>query len=155
MSTVWLVLSFLLVAIGLIGCFLPIIPGPIVAYCGLLCTLPTPHPPSVAVLVLFGCVIICVTILDYVVPAVGAKKFNCSRLGTLGCVLGTIVGVFFFPIGLIAGPFLGAFIGELLARKHIGAAAMGGLGALLGFLTGVVIKVIACSAILLWLILNI
>ena len=152
MSTIWLVLSFLLVVIGLIGCFLPVIPGPFVAYCGVLCMLLTPHAPSVATLVLFGVVVIGVTILDYVVPAVGAKKFNCSRFGTWGCVLGTVVGVFFFPIGLIAGPFLGAFVGELLARKHIGAAAMGGMGALLGFLTSVVIKVSACVAILLWLV---
>ena len=95
MSTIWLVLSFLLAVIGLIGCFLPVIPGPFIAYCGVLCMLLTPHAPSVATLVLFGAVVIGVTILDYVVPAVGAKKFNCSRFGTWGCVLGTVVGVFF------------------------------------------------------------
>jgi uncharacterized protein YqgC (DUF456 family) len=52
--------------------------------------------------------------------------------------------VFFFPIGLLLGPFGGAFVGELIARKPIRAAALGGLGAFLGFLSGVCIKVIAC-----------
>ena len=78
---------------------------------------------------------------------IGAKKFDCSRAGTWGCFIGTIVGVFFFPIGLVAGPFGGAFIGELISGKTARAALRGGIGALLGFLAGTALKIIVCISI--------
>ena len=87
-----------------------------------------------------------VTVADYIVPAIGAKKFNCSRWGTVGCFAGTIIGFFFVPIGILLGPFLGAFLGELIARKPVGAALKGGLGAFLGFLSGVFLNLLACVA---------
>lgn len=133
-----------MVTAGLIGCIVPIIPGPVVSYCGLLCMIPTAHSPTGGTLFLFGVLTLIVTMLDYVVPALGAKRFNCSRYGTWGCFIGTLLGVLFFPIGLLLGSFGGAFLGELIARKPIQAAALGGLGAFLGFLSGVCIKVIAC-----------
>ena len=139
-----LIIGGLAIVAGIVGCFIPVIPGPIVAYCGLLCMTATDKSPSTAALVAFGVVTAVVTALDYIVPAIGAKKFNCSKLGVWGCTIGAIVGIFFFPLGLLLGPFLGAFIGELLAKKTVGAAALGGLGALLGVLSGVVIKLIAC-----------
>lgn len=148
MSIAYLTLSVLLIVAGIIGCFIPIIPGPIVAFCGLLCMIPTSHSPSLITLVIFGCITLVVTALDYVVPALGAKRFNCSKLGTWGCAIGTLLGVFFFPVGLLLGPFCGAFVGELIARKPVRAAAFGGLGAFLGFLSGVCIKVVACVIML-------
>ena len=148
MSIAYLTLSVLLIVAGIIGCFIPIIPGPIVAFCGLLCMIPTSHSPSLIALVLFGGITLVVTALDYVVPALGAKRFNCSKFGTWGCSIGTLLGVFFFPVGLLLGPFCGAFVGELIARKPVRAAAFGGLGAFLGFLSGVCIKVVACVIML-------
>ena len=144
MSIAYLTLSVLLIVAGIIGCFIPIIPGPIVAFCGLLCMIPTSHSPSLIALVILGVITLVVTALDYVVPALGAKRFNCSKFGTWGCAIGTLLGVFFFPVGLLLGPFCGAFVGELIARKPVRAAAFGGLGAFLGFISGVCIKVVAC-----------
>lgn len=143
-----LVLGALVILAGIAGCFVPIIPGPIVAYSGLLCMIPTSKSPSVAMFVLFGVITAVVTVLDYVVPAIGAKKFKCSRWGIWGCTIGTIIGIFFFPLGLLLGPFLGAVVGELIARKPLATAAKGGLGAFLGFLAGVFIKVVACLLML-------
>ena len=54
--------------------------------------------------------------------------------------------LFFVPIGILLGPFLGAFLGELIAQKPVGAALKGGLGAFLGFLSGVFLKLLACVA---------
>ena len=110
--------------------------------------IPTSHSPSLIALVIFGGITLVVTALDYVVPALGAKRFNCSKFGTWGCAIGTLLGVFFFPVGLLLGPFCGAFVGELIARKPVRAAAFGGLGAFLGFLSGVCIKVVACVIML-------
>ena len=143
-----LILAALAIVAGIVGCFVPIIPGPIVAYSGLLCMIPTSKSPSVAMLVLFGVITAVVTVLDYVVPAMGAKKFNCSKFGVWGCMIGTIAGVFFLPFGLLLGPFLGAVAGELIARKTFAAALKGGVGAFLGFLTSVFLKVAACLLML-------
>ena len=140
------ILAGLLLLIGFVGCVVPVLPGPIIGYCGLLALIPTEKCPSTPVLVTMGLVVAAVTIADYVVPAIGAKKFNCSRWGTVGCFLGTIVGLFFVPIGILLGPFLGAFLGELIAMKPIGAALKGGVGAFLGFLSGVLLKILACAA---------
>ena len=143
-----LILGGLAILAGIVGCFIPVIPGPIVAFCGLLCMIPTSKSPSAAIFVLFGVVTAVVTVLDYVVPALGAKKFKCSKWGMLGCTVGTIIGIFYFPLGLLLGPFLGAVAGELMARKPFVLAVKGGLGALLGFLAGVFIKVVACVLML-------
>ena len=140
------ILAGLLLLIGFVGCVVPVLPGPIIGYCGLLALIPTEKCPSTPVLVTMGLLVAAVTIADYVVPAIGAKKFNCSRWGTVGCFVGTIVGLFFVPIGILLGPFLGAFLGELIAMKPIGAALKGGAGAFLGFLSGVFLKILACAA---------
>ena len=132
--------------IGFVGGVVPVLPGPIIGYCGLLALIPTEKCPSTLVLVTMGLVVAAVTVADYVVPAIGAKKFNCSRWGTFGCFVGTIVGLFFVPIGILVGPFLGAFLGELIAMKSIAAALKGGFGAFLGFLSGVFLKILACIA---------
>ena len=105
-------------------------------------------------LVAFGVATIVVSILDYVIPMVGAKRFNCSKIGVWGAAIGTIVGLFFFPLGLVLGPFLGAFIVELIVKKSVADAALGGVGALLGFLAGVFIKTLLCAGMLAYVILR-
>ena len=102
----------------------------------------------------FGAATIVVSILDYVIPMVGAKRFNCSKFGVWGVAVGTIAGLFFFPLGLVLGPFLGAFIVELIVKKSIADAAIGGIGALLGFLASVLIKVLLCAGMLVYVILG-
>lgn len=135
--------------VGFLGCFIPMLPGPPIAYCALLLAVATGDHTAPSVLVLMGMALLTtvVTVLDYVVPAWGAAKFNCSRLGTVGCFIGTIVGLFFLPVGVIVGPFFGALIGETSSGKNLGAALVGAIGALIGFLVGVVMKVACCGAI--------
>lgn len=145
MLTVWIVLGAGLLLCGFVGCVVPVIPGPILGYCGLLALLPTEKSLSTLVLVFFGALVLAVTVADYVVPAMGAKKFECTRWGTFGCFIGTFVGLFFFPFGIILGPFLGALAGELIARKPLKAAVRGGIGALLGFLSGIFLKLVVCA----------
>ena len=154
MNTLILIFAASLTVVGIVGCFIPVVPGPLLSYCGVLCLLLTDAQPSMTTLVALGVATIVVSILDYVIPMVGAKQFNCSRIGTWGATIGTIVGLFFFPLGLILGPFLGAFIVELLVKKSVPAAALGGLGALLGFLASVFIKMLLCVGMLVYVILG-
>lgn len=152
MGIVWQSIAALLVIVGAAGCFVAIVPGPIVAYCGVLCLLFTDRPPSTFALIVLGSVVGIVTVLDFIIPSIGAKRLNCSRAGLAGCTIGTVAGLFFFPFGLLLGPFVGAFIGELIAHKGVNDAALGGLGAFLGFLCGMLMKFLACVAMVVYLV---
>lgn len=136
----------LLLILGFVGCVVPCLPGPLLGWCALLSIAFSRFAIPTAWLVVAGVVMAIATVLDYVVPAYGAKKFDCSRWGVIGCTVGTIVGMFFFPLGIILGPFLGAFLVELVVRRKFGAALKGGLGAFLGFLSGVFLKICAVCA---------
>ena len=84
---------------------------------------------------------------DYLLPIWGVKKWNGSRWGNWGCVVGTLAGVFFFPPwGILIGPFVGAIAGELLlGRRHIREAVKSGFGAFVGFLLGTICKIGVCG----------
>lgn len=144
MDLVFEIVGGLMLLVAFAGCVIPVIPGPALGYGGLLCLTMTEKCPPVPLLVGLAVLVVVVTIADYVVPAWGAKKFDCTRWGTTGCFIGTIAGVFFMPLGLVLGPFLGAFLGELVAGKPIHLAVRGGFGALLGFLSGLLFKFLTC-----------
>ena len=114
-------IGWILIATGAVGCFLPVVPGPPIAYAALLLALARGDhsSPGVSVLVVAGAVMVAVLALDWIVPSLGAKKFNCSRIGMLGCFVGTIAGMFFLPYGVVAGPFLGAFAGLRFHRLSV------------------------------------
>ena len=143
------VAAFLL-AVGMLGCLLPVIPGPFISYAALFVMLGTRFAPSASELTVFGIACAVVTLLDYVVPALGAKKFNCSRWGVAGCVIGTAVGMFFGVLGIVLGPFLGAVAGEIAAGKNFVSSMRGGFGAFLGFVFGVLLKIAYCVACAGW-----
>ena len=145
-------LAAVLYVAGLVGCFVPMLPGPPVAYAGFLCLLGAAHSFTWRGAVVAGGVVVLATILDMIVPAWGARKFHSTRWGAWGAVAGAVAGAFFFPAGLLLGPFAGAVAGELLAGRRFGEAAMGGVGAMLGFVFGLAAKLAAClfMAILAW-----
>ena len=136
--------------VGFVGCVVPVLPGVACAYAALWTLYPTPYALTNERLLVGGIVAVAAIVLDYVVPALGAKKFNCSKWGVFGCMVGTIVGIFFAPFGIILGPFLGAVAGELVAGKQASAALRGGFGALLGFIAGVLLKFVACALFTWW-----
>lgn len=80
--------------------------------------------------------------VDNVTTALGAKRFGSSRAAIWCSILGLLIGgVFFPPLGLLLGPFLGAFFAELIfIRKSLGDSAKSGTGALLGYLIGIAAK---------------
>ena len=85
MDLVYICLGWIFLAVGLIGCFLPVLPGLPIAYLALLAALARGDhsSPSVTCLVVAGVVTAVVMVLDFVVPALGAKKFNCNQLTIL------------------------------------------------------------------------
>lgn len=139
------VLGSILMITGILGCLLPVLPGPPLSYIGLLVLHFSRYANfSSTFLITWACVVIVVTVLDYVVPVWGTKKFGGSKSGMWGAGIGLVIGIFFLPpLGIIVGPFAGAFIGEALTGKNSTDAFRAGLGSFLGFLAGVGIKLAA------------
>lgn len=132
--------------VGLLGCVLPVLPGPPIAYVGLLLLHFTDKVQySATQLLVWLLLVVIVQVLDYFIPMLGSKYSGGSKWGSWGCFIGTILGLFFLPWGIIIGPFLGAFIGELIGDKELRQALKSGIGSLLGFLFGTVLKLMLCG----------
>lgn len=145
MDIVLIVIAFLLVIIGIAGCILPALPGPPLAYGGLLLLYLTGQVTfSTAQLISWLVLIIILQVLDYLTPMLGSKYSGGSEYGNRGCIAGTLVGMFFMPWGIIAGPFMGAVIGELLGGNDFPHALRAGIGSFIGFVFSVLLKLFLC-----------
>lgn len=144
MEVIIIVIGVILLILGLAGCILPVLPGPVLAYLALVMLMFLPEEPfTINFLIIWALVTALVTLLDYVVPIYGTKKLGGSRSGINGSVIGVVVGfIFLGPLGLIIGPFIGAYLGELIAGKQNRVALRSALGSFLGFLAGTFIKII-------------
>ncbi len=143
MDILLICLGFILLIIGLIGSFLPVLPGPTLGWFGLLMLYFTSiQPVGWFFLGITLLVAIIIAVLDYVIPAVGTKRFGGSRAGAIGTTIGLIVGIFApIPLGILIGPFVGALVGELVFNKsNTKQAFKAALGSLLGFLASTFMK---------------
>lgn len=141
-----LIVAFLCILIGVVGCIIPGLPGVPVAYVGLWIAQAADRVDfSWKVLVVWGVVTIVVSILDYVVPAWGTKRYGGSKFGVWGSMIGVLVGLAFGVVGVIIGPLVGAIIGELIGGKELTQALRAGWGSFVGFLFGTIIKLICCG----------
>src|SRR5210317_1005046 len=130
MEIFYMVLGILFIILGLIGCFVPILPGPPMAYISLLLLQLGPVVPfSFNFMMLLGIIVVIVTLIDYFIPALGAKKWGGSRYGIIGALLGVVAGFFMFPpLGFVIFPFLGAMIGELINGSNTNKAFKAAIG---------------------------
>ncbi|QIA08235.1 DUF456 domain-containing protein [Draconibacterium halophilum] len=151
MDILLIVLGSIFIISGILGCVLPIIPGPPLSYVGLLLLHFTErYQFSSKFLIIWAILTTVVYALDYVIPAWGTKRFGGSNRGIWGSIIGLVIGLFFFPpFGIIIGPFLGAVIGELTAGKESGDALKSGFGSFMGFLAGTLLKLIT-SGMMTW-----
>jgi uncharacterized protein YqgC (DUF456 family) len=146
METIILIIAALLVVIGFIGAFLPVVPGLPISYAGLLILQLTAAPFSLTfMLVWAGITILFGFILDNVIPAWATKKSGGSAYGVTGSIVGLIAGLFFPPVGFIIGPLAGAFAGEIIAGQKSDRAIKSALGAFVGFMAATGLKVIAAG----------
>ncbi|WP_410878264.1 DUF456 domain-containing protein [Myroides sp. DW712] len=148
-----LILSILLFVFGIIGSVLPALPGPPVSWLGILC-LYFVDGIEVSSLALWGSLLltIVISVLDYIIPAQGTKRFGGSKYGVWGTNIGLIIGILApIPFGFIIGPFLGALLGELLFDSHnLTRALKAALGSFIGFLASTFLKVIFGLVFLIW-----
>lgn len=149
---VLIILGLLIALIGLAGCILPVVPGPPLSFLALILISIAKHWHAFSPLFLYimAGLTILVTVLDYVVPAAGAKKYGASKLGIWGSIIGMFVGLLFFPPwGMLFGAFLGALFGELLVGKEGKKALRAGWGVFVGNMIGVGLK-LAVSFVMLF-----
>jgi uncharacterized protein YqgC (DUF456 family) len=144
-----LVIGVLLLAVALVGCFVPALPGPTLAYAALLLRhffseRSDPYTPTL--LVVMGVAMLVVFLLDYIIPGWITRKVGGSKYGARGALIGMIAGIVFTPIGMLLGMFLGALIGELLHNRDVGRAVSLACWSFVGFLLSAGIKCIYCIA---------
>lgn len=154
MEWVYIISGVILILIGFIGCFAPVIPGPLLAYLGLLLQLFRPEVEfSTFWLVVWGVLVIIVAILDYWFPIYGTKKFGGTKGGTWGSTIGLIIGLIFLgPFGIILGPFVGAYIGELMNKQNSKTAFYSAIGSFFGFLASTLTKTVVVIGLFIYFI---
>ncbi len=143
MDIVLSIAACLLAILGIVGAVVPVLPGPVLGYCGLLCIAAASFSETdAATLWIWGGVTLAVTVADYVLPAWMAKRFGGSHAGAVGATIGAIAGIFVFPpIGILLGPFVGAVVGELIHNGEDTAHAIQvGIGSFLSFIVGTGLK---------------
>ena len=146
------ILAGVLLLVGLIGTVLPVLPGPPIAWAGLLAAHFSSYSQiEIWILIATGIAAVFVTVIDNIFPSVMTKKAGGSKAATLGCTIGLIVSFFLGPIFILIAPFAGAFIGEMIhdssdAKRALKAA----FGAFKGFLLGTGLKII-CVMCFIWL----
>ncbi|MCR4664784.1 MAG: DUF456 domain-containing protein [Paludibacteraceae bacterium] len=141
-----LIVAGLCMLVGIIGSIVPGIPGPPIAYLGLLIAQITKQVDfSWQFLLVWGVIVVLVSVLDFLVPAWGTKRYGGTKYGVWGSTIGLLVGLFWGAGGVVAGPLIGAIIGELLGGKEIKEALKSGWGSFLGILFGMIAKLICCG----------
>lgn len=147
-------LAVVFIIIGVIGDVVPGLPGVPISYAAmLLIHFFTGVNYSSETLIIYGVLCAIITILDYFVPIWGTKKFGGTKAGVKGSTIGLIVGVVVLPIlgivigpfgliGILAGPFLGAYIGEKMGGVDDKLAWRSAIGSFVGFVAGTLLKVV-------------
>ena len=138
---------------GLAGCFIPAIPGPPLSYISVLLLYLFNDPNNEITsrfLIIWIAVVAVVTVLDYVLQPYLTKITGGSKLAVRCSIAGLVAGMIFFPpVGIIIGPFIGAFIAEFFINKKPlknSLAAAG--GAFLGFILGTGLKLAVSGTLL-------
>lgn len=142
LQSLYYALAVILVLVGVAGVILPALPGLPLVFAGMLLAAWAGDFQQIGwvTLVILGLLTLLSVGVDFFATLVGAKRVGASKKALLGAVLGTFAGLFFGPIGLFAGPFVGALLGELWHGREIGQAAKVGFGTWLGILLGTVLK---------------
>ena len=156
MEILWWFIAIVLLAVGLIGSVVPILPGTTIIFAAAVIHRIVLGPEKSVgwrTLVALGLLTLLTYVLDVLAGYFGAKYFGASKWGTFGAMVGALIGLFFGIIGLFVGPVIGAVAGEFIAGKRMIDAERAGWGSLLGNIAGMIAKlVIALTMIVIFLV---
>lgn len=146
MDLILVIFGLILVILGIIGSILPVLPGPITSWFGLLLLyLTSAVPINYYILGISFFIALVIFILDYIIPGLGAKRFGGSKKGATGATVGLVIGLLLpIPLGFVIGAFVGALIGEFIHDpKDIKRALKSAFGSFMGFLASTTMKLFA------------
>jgi uncharacterized protein YqgC (DUF456 family) len=143
MEAFWWLFAIVLMALGLIGTVVPIVPGTtIILAAAVAHRVALGADRSLGMSALIAMLVL--TLVTYAIDAaagyLGAKRFGATKWGLIGGAAGALLGLFFGLLGLFVGPVIGAIAGELIGGKEVMKAGRAGWGTFLGGLAGVVAK---------------
>ncbi len=145
MDWLWIILGIILIIIGIAGSILPLLPGPPIAFAGLFIQqFRDPDPFTSKFLWMWAGIVAVSLVLDYLIPIWGTKKYGGTKYGVWGCTIGFLLAFWMGPLGMIIGPFLGAFAGEMIAGQDSRKSFRAALGSFVGFLLGSFLKLVIC-----------
>ena len=145
MDVILVILGMVLILLGIVGSVLPVLPGPILGWFGLLSIyLSSWVPMNRYVLGITLVLSLAIFILDYIIPSLGARRYGGSKKGATGATVGMIAGLLLpIPLGVVIGAFVGAFIGEIIHQHDdLKRAWRSAVGSFLGFLTSTGLKLL-------------
>ncbi|MCC5910236.1 MAG: DUF456 domain-containing protein [Clostridiaceae bacterium] len=151
MNNIYLIISIMLIILGTIGVFLPVIPGPILVLLGIVIYSFITDFSIVSLnwIVIFSVLTLLTIIVDYLASFISAKRFNVSKCGIVGMFLGGFIGLFILSIaGLLIGQTIGLIIGELMTGKELSTSIKSGSAGLIGYLASLIIKLIIVGIML-------
>lgn len=143
MTLILWALAILLIIVGMIGALVPVLPGTVLVFGGMVLAAWADGFTRVGIptLVVLALITAVVYVIDFMAGIYGVEKTGASRRAVIGAALGTVVGLFFGLPGLILGPFVGAVAGEYTVRRHLAGAGRAGAGAWLGLALGTAAKI--------------
>lgn len=154
----WIVTSCLLAA-GLIGCVVPVLPGHVILLIGAFAHWLMLRDASGVEWWTFAVLILLAVLsqtFEIASGAAGTRWFGGTRWGVLGAFIGSIAGLFFLPFGLLVGPLAGAFVAEMaFARKNPKFAASSGVGSVVGTLAGMAVKIVVGVLMIVWFLIDV
>lgn len=138
----WWVLAVALIVTGVVGTFLPVLPGALLVFGGMLLGAWIDNFQRIGwvTLVVLGLLTVLVFVVDVVAGLMGAKRVGASKLAIVGAAIGTVVGMFFGLVGIVIAPFIGAVVGEVIERGQLAPAARVGFATWLGMVAGALAK---------------
>jgi uncharacterized protein YqgC (DUF456 family) len=145
----WL-LALGLIAVGVAGTILPVLPGLPVVFAGMVLAAWIDDFERVGYvsLAILGAITLLSIVVDLLSGVLGARRFGASRAAVYGAAIGTVVGLVLGLPGLILGPFIGALVGELSARRDMMRAGKVAFGTWLGLIVAAVVKLSLVFAML-------
>lgn len=144
MSVILCIVAGVLLLVGFLGTFVPVLPGAPLAWAGLLAAYFSEYTDiSILCLIITAVIAVIVSVVDNIFPVAMTKKFGGSKYATTGATVGLIAGFFTGPWGIILGPFFGALIGEFINKEGRNEGVFkAAFGAFMGFLLGTGLKMI-------------
>lgn len=155
MAVLGLIVAFLFFAAGIAGTILPVLPGALLIWLGMLIYGIFTGFSELSLWFYLGQALAVgmIFFIDYAANVWGVRRYGGSRAAVTGSILGVLLGIIVMgPLGIVFGPFLGAVAGELVVRKPFASAVRSGVGSIIGMIGGTAFKLVVEAGMIIWFI---